>query len=62
MVAWFLNKVFKRIFEKVIVNEVFLKELAEHNIKKNGPLIFIPTNKSYVDFLLASYVFYAFKL
>lgn len=62
MLAWFLNKVFKRIFEKVIVNEVFLKELAEHNNKKSGPLIFIPTHKSYIDFLLASYVFYAFKM
>lgn len=60
--AWFLHKVFKQIYEKVVIDDHHLKLLASHNTKKDGPLIMIPTHRSYIDFLLVSYIFFAYKL
>ncbi|EAS00429.1 male sterility protein (macronuclear) [Tetrahymena thermophila SB210] len=62
MMAWFLHKVFKQIYEKVVIDDVNLKALANHNVKKDGPLIMIPTHRSYIDFLLVSYIFFAYKM
>ena len=33
-----------------------------HNEKENGPLIIIPTHRSYVDFLIMGYVFFGFGI
>ena len=62
LVAWMVNKVFKQLYDKVVLDENFLTALANHNVKEKGPIIFTPTHKSYLDFLLASYIFYAFKI
>jgi glycerol-3-phosphate O-acyltransferase len=62
MTAWFINKVFKHIYEKVVVDEKYLTLLSKHDVRANGPLVFVPTHKSYMDFLIASYIFYAFKI
>ena len=62
MMAWLINKVFKSIYDKVVLDENYLNSLANHNTKTKGPLIFIPTHKSYLDFMIASYIFYAFKI
>ena len=37
-----------------------LKFLEED--KTNGPIILIPTHRSYIDFLIVSYIFFAYKL
>jgi glycerol-3-phosphate O-acyltransferase len=60
--AWFLHKVFKSIYEKVVIDDHQLKLLASHDVKTEGPLILIPTHRSYIDFLLVSYIFFAYKL
>lgn len=62
MMAWFLHKLFKQIYEKVVIDDSHLKPLLNHNVKEDGPLIMIPTHRSYIDFLLVSYIFFAYKI
>lgn len=60
--AWFLHKVFKTIYEKVVVDTQALLKLRNHNEKELGPLIVIPTHRSYVDFLIMGYVFFGYQV
>jgi glycerol-3-phosphate O-acyltransferase len=36
--------------------------MQNYNVEKHGPLIMVPTHRSYIDFLLVSYVFFAYKM
>ncbi len=58
--GWFLHKVFKTIYEKVVVDTQAFQKLRNHNEKEQGPLIIIPTHRSYVDFLIMGYVFFGY--
>eukprot|EP01114_Cavostelium_apophysatum_P016610 TRINITY_DN4768_c0_g1_i2.p1 TRINITY_DN4768_c0_g1~~TRINITY_DN4768_c0_g1_i2.p1 ORF type:complete len:1170 (+),score=311.65 TRINITY_DN4768_c0_g1_i2:168-3677(+) len=58
--GWFLRKVWKMIFQGIHVDETGLEELRKDLTK--GPLLLIPTHRSYVDFLILSYLFYEFDL
>ena len=60
--AWFLHKVFKTIYEKVVVDKQALIKLRNHNEKELGPLIIVPTHRSYVDFLIMGYVFFGYTI
>jgi glycerol-3-phosphate O-acyltransferase len=37
-------------------------KLRNHDEKTNGPLIIIPTHRSYIDFLIMSYVFFGYGI
>lgn len=54
--AWFLERIFNNIFEGVVTNEEEFKKLRE--AAKQGTIVYIPSHKSYVDFLLLSYVLF----
>ncbi len=54
--SFLLTWVFNTIFEGVTLNEADFKTLRERS--KEGPLVLIPAHKSYVDFLLLSYVLF----
>ena len=58
----FLHKVFKKIYEKVVIDETALEKLKNLERNVNGPLILIPTHRSYIDFLKVSYIFFASKM
>lgn len=60
--AWFLHKVFKTIYEKVVVDTNAFQKLRNHNEKEFGPLIIIPTHRSYIDFLIMGYVFFGYNV
>ncbi|CAK65858.1 unnamed protein product (macronuclear) [Paramecium tetraurelia] len=60
--AWFITKVFRQIYEKVQINEQAMLELQNYNQKEGGPLIFMPTHRSYIDFIMCSYVFFSYKI
>ncbi|CAD8153134.1 unnamed protein product [Paramecium octaurelia] len=62
MFAWFITKVFRQIYEKVQINEPALLELQNYDQKTRGPLIFMPTHRSYIDFIMCSYVFFSYKI
>ena len=36
--------------------------MQKHDVKEKGPLILMPTHRSYIDFILVSYIFFAYKL
>lgn len=61
-IAWTLHKVFKSIYEYISVEESSLNKLRNNDKKKNGPLIIIPTHRSYMDFLLVSYIFFSARI
>ena len=54
--GWFLTKVFKQIYDKVVIDDTTLKMLRDHDQKNNGPLILLPTHRSYIDFLMVFYI------
>lgn len=57
-----MKKTFVRIYEKIVVNEMVLNKLKRMCDTRNGPIIFCPTHRSYIDFLLVSLVLYYYKM
>lgn len=39
-----------------------MAKLRNHDDQRNGPLIVIPTHRSYIDFLIMSYVFFGYGI
>jgi 1-acyl-sn-glycerol-3-phosphate acyltransferase len=54
--AWFLHSVFKIIFDDVTVREEDFEKIRE--VSKDGAVVYVPSHKSYVDFLVLSYVLF----
>src|SRR5690606_35643586 len=48
--AFLVHCVSKKIYEKVVIDEDKLIMLRNMDTKAKGPLIFMPTHRSYVDF------------
>ena len=61
MFGWFLHKLFSNIYEKVVVNKSDIAKIQNYN-ENNGPIVIIPTHRSYVDFLIMSYVFFGYGI
>jgi len=59
-VGWFLRKVWRRIYEGIHVEEQGIENIRK--VLTNGPLILVPTHRSYIDFLIVSYIFYEYDL
>lgn len=60
--AWTLHKAFKGLYEKININIEAFDYIRE--IEKNSelPIVLLPTHRSYLDFLLISYVFFVYNL
>jgi 1-acyl-sn-glycerol-3-phosphate acyltransferase len=58
--AWVLSWVFSRIFEDLTTDEEQFEKLRLTS--REGPLLLIPSHKSYFDFLVLSYVFFKKEL
>jgi glycerol-3-phosphate O-acyltransferase len=52
--SWFLRRVFRNIFEGLTLHDEDFEMLRRAS--KEGPLVFVPTHKSYVDFLMLSHL------
>lgn len=52
LITWLL----KLMFESVSVDEKGLEELK--NISKKGPLVFVPSHKSHIDYIILSYLLF----
>lgn len=50
--AWFFRKVWRSIYQQLDVNEQSMMQLADA-IKK-GPVVLIPSHRSYIDFIILS--------
>lgn len=60
MFAWSLRKLWRAIYEKVVVDNVQLIELSKVINQSEVPIVIIPSHRSYIDFLIVSYLFFAF--
>ncbi len=65
ILRWFaqiMKKTFVSIYEKIIVNDQSLAKLRKMCDQRKGPIVFCPTHRSYIDFLLISLVLYYYKM
>ncbi|XP_069810759.1 dihydroxyacetone phosphate acyltransferase [Dendropsophus ebraccatus] len=60
MFALTLSKIFKRLFQKVCVNEEGIQRLAQ--AIQEHPVVLLPSHRSYIDFLMMSYILYTYDL
>lgn len=60
--AWTLHKIFKNIYEKVNINMDMFEQLKEIEQSRNIPIVLLPTHRSYIDFLIVSYIFFVYKI
>lgn len=58
--AWAFRKIWRSIYQQLEVNEQIL--LKMNDALKKGPVLLIPSHRSYIDFLILSYVLFAFNL
>jgi len=58
--GWFFRKVWRRVYEGVYVARQHLSEVTD--AAKDGPIIYLPTHRSYIDFLLVSYAAFLLQL
>ncbi|XP_051951468.1 dihydroxyacetone phosphate acyltransferase isoform X2 [Xyrauchen texanus] len=58
--AFTLSKVFKRLFRSVCVNEEGIQRLQQ--AVHDHPVILLPSHRSYMDFLMMSYLLYMYDL
>ncbi|KAM5206412.1 dihydroxyacetone phosphate acyltransferase isoform 1-T1 [Hipposideros larvatus] len=58
--AFALSKIFKQIFSKVCVNEEGIQKL-QRAIQEH-PVVLLPSHRSYMDFLLLSFILYNYDL
>jgi len=65
LLGWALRKVMRTVFTGITVDEPGLERvraLAEAASKGGAPMLLLPSHRSYMDFLLLSYVFFAYNL
>jgi glycerol-3-phosphate O-acyltransferase len=60
--AWALHKIFKSIYEKIYIDEVMLERLRKIEEQTKIPIVLVPTQRSYLDFLIVSYIFFVYRL
>ncbi|NXX54040.1 GNPAT acyltransferase, partial [Scopus umbretta] len=58
--AFTLSKIFKRLFQRVCVNEEGMQRLQQ--AIQEHPVVLLPSHRSYVDFLMLSYLLYTYDL
>lgn len=56
ILATVLNRIFKLIFDDIVIEDSDIEKIRQAS--REGALVLIPSHKSYVDFLLLSYVFF----
>ena len=62
LMAKIMRYIFITIYDKIIVNEDMLKKVRTICDSRKGPVIFVPTHRSYVDFLLVSAILFYYKM
>uniref|UniRef100_A0A4W6E3P5 Glyceronephosphate O-acyltransferase n=1 Tax=Lates calcarifer TaxID=8187 RepID=A0A4W6E3P5_LATCA len=58
--AFTLSKVFKTLFRSICVNEEGIQRLQQ--VIQEHPVVLLPSHRSYMDFLLMSYLLYTYDL
>ncbi|MGH0143654.1 UNVERIFIED_CONTAM: hypothetical protein FKN15_057386 [Acipenser sinensis] len=58
--AFTLSKAFKKLFQRVKVNEEGIQRLQQ--AIQEHPVVLLPSHRSYIDFLMLSYILYTYDL
>ncbi|XP_042339028.1 dihydroxyacetone phosphate acyltransferase-like, partial [Plectropomus leopardus] len=58
--AFTLSKIFKTLFRSICVNEEGIQRLQQ--AIQEHPVVLLPSHRSYMDFLLMSYILYTYDL
>ncbi|XP_048842263.1 dihydroxyacetone phosphate acyltransferase [Brienomyrus brachyistius] len=58
--AYMLNKAFKTLYQRIRVNEDGIQRLQQ--AIQEHPLVLLPSHRSYMDFLIVSYLLYTYDL
>ena len=62
LLGWGLRKIWRAIYEKIVVDVNSLNRLKKLIAQKEGSIVIVPTHRSYVDFLIVSYVFFSYNI
>lgn len=57
-----VQKIFTKTFKKVIVNDQQIQRLKQVFASRKGSIVFTPTHRSYVDFLVLSTILYIYGM
>lgn len=57
-----MKKIFTAVYKQIVINEQALKNVRKLCADRRGPVVFCPTHRSYVDFLLVSSVLYYYNM
>ncbi|EQC41099.1 hypothetical protein SDRG_02148 [Saprolegnia diclina VS20] len=60
--GWLLRKVWRHMYDKIVVDEAGLEAIRNLVKVREGPLVLIPTHRSYMDFLMMTYLFFAYNI
>ena len=60
--AKFMKTLTQTIYSKIVVNEYSLKKVRSIIDSRKGPVVFCPTHRSYVDFLLVSSIVFFYNM
>lgn len=61
--AWYLRKVWRQMYSSIVVDEKEIERIKKvYQDRGSGSIIIMPTHRSYIDFLITSYIFLAYKL
>ena len=62
MFAWFLRKLWRIIYEKVVIDHELIKTFQRFVNESKEPVILVPTHRSVIDFLMVSYIVFAYNM
>lgn len=62
LLGWGLRKIWRLIYEKIVVDVKSLNKLKKSLETQEGSLVIVPTHRSYIDFLIVSYVFFSYNV
>ncbi len=62
VLGWGLRKMMRQIYEGLVIDAPGLARIRAVVAAGDGPVILLPTHRSYMDFLIASYIFFAYNL
>jgi len=61
--TWVLRKIWRQMYAAIIVDSQELGKIKDLlKSESAGSVVFIPTHRSYIDFLILSYIFFAYSL
>ena len=60
--VWTVHKAFKNMYDKININTEMLERIREIEESSSNPIVLLPTHRSYLDFLVVSYIFMIYKL